>query len=113
MARIYINRAKDAMGKRKTGYFGRADFVLRYPPYWRRGQSHNLHLTEGGMIPGLSQQEVERRRKNDQGNVSASVSSRSYLHIVRKNVFTFVNMVLLTIGALLVLLGSPGDPRQT
>jgi cation-transporting ATPase E len=65
------------------------------------------------MIPGLSQQEVERRRKNGQGNVSASLSSRSYLHIVRKNVFTFVNMVLLTIGVLLVLLGSPSDATTT
>ena len=65
------------------------------------------------MIPGLSQQEVERRRKDGQGNVSASVSSRSYLHIVRKNVFTFVNMVLLIIGALLMLLGSPSDATTT
>ncbi len=65
------------------------------------------------MIPGLSQQEVEQRRKNGQGNTSASVSSRSYVHIVRKNVFTFVNMVLLTIGVLLVVLGSPSDATTT
>ena len=65
------------------------------------------------MIPGLSQQDVEQRRKNGQGNTSASVSSRSYLHIVRKNVLTFVNMVLLTIGVLLVLLGSPSDATTT
>jgi len=41
------------------------------------------------------------------------VSSRSYRHIIRKNVLTFVNLVLLTIGVLLVLLGSPSDAITT
>jgi cation-transporting ATPase E len=65
------------------------------------------------MIQGLSEHEAEQRRKNGQGNDTASAPSRSYLHIVRKNVFTFVNIVLLVIGALLVALGSPSDATTT
>lgn len=65
------------------------------------------------MIQGLSKQEVEQRRKDGLVNTAASVPSRSYLHIIRKNVFTFVNMVLFTIGVLLVVLGSPEDALTT
>jgi cation-transporting ATPase E len=65
------------------------------------------------MIQGLSQHEVELRRKNGQSNATASAPSRSYLHIIRKNVFTFVNIVLVAIGVLLVVLSSPSDAITT
>jgi cation-transporting ATPase E len=70
-------------------------------------------MIEDGMIRGLTDQEVAARRKNGLGNDTASAPSRSYLHIIRKNVFTFVNLVLITIGVLLVTLGSPSDAITT
>ncbi len=58
---------------------------------------------------GLSTQEVLERRAKGLGNRDPVRSSRSYLQIVRENIFTFVNMVLFGLGTALVLLGRPSD----
>jgi cation-transporting ATPase E len=58
---------------------------------------------------GLTQAEVERRRAAGQGNPPAPPTTRSYLEIVRENVFTFVNNVLFGLGIALVLVGRPLD----
>jgi cation-transporting ATPase E len=54
---------------------------------------------------GLTEDEVVKRRQNGQGNNVKLETSRSYLEIVRQNVFTFINTVLFAIGIVLVLLG--------
>src|SRR5581483_10261230 len=58
---------------------------------------------------GLTTAEVERRRAAGQGNPPAPPTTRSYLEIVRENVFTFVNNVLFGLGIALVLVGRPLD----
>src|SRR5690606_34610649 len=67
----------------------------------------------GVAMQGLTQQEISLRRQNGQGNNVNLTPSRSYLQIVIKNVFTFVNLVLFSIGIILVLLGSPSDAITT
>src|SRR5579872_7592424 len=58
---------------------------------------------------GLTSAEVERRRGAGQGNPPAPLTTRSYLEILRENVFTFVNNVLFGLGIALVLVGRPLD----
>jgi cation-transporting P-type ATPase E len=58
---------------------------------------------------GLSTAEVARRRAAGQGNPPAPATTRSYLEIIRENVFTFVNNVLFALGVALVLVGRPLD----
>src|SRR5581483_4329432 len=58
---------------------------------------------------GLTTAEVEKRRAAGQGNPPAPPTTRSYLEIVRENVFTFVNNVLFGLGIALVLVGRPLD----
>lgn len=62
---------------------------------------------------GLTEAEALHRRRSGQGNNIDLTPSRSYWQIVFYNVFTFVNMVLFVIGALLVILGSPTDAITT
>lgn len=64
-------------------------------------------------IQGLSQQEVLHRRQNGQGNDLDLTPSRTYTQILVKNIFNFVNIVLILIGVLLVVLGSPSDAITT
>jgi cation-transporting ATPase E len=59
-------------------------------------------------IQGLSESEVAARLAQGQGN-TVPVTSRSYLQIIRENVFTFINNVLFALGIGLVLVGRPGD----
>jgi cation-transporting ATPase E len=56
-------------------------------------------------INGLSETEVVARRQQGQGNNVHFQSSRTYGDIIRANVFTFINLVLFGIGAVLVVLG--------
>ena len=60
-------------------------------------------------IVGLSETEVSARRERGQGNTVQFQSSRTYADIIRANVFTFINLVLFGIGAVLVLLGLYSD----
>ena len=56
-------------------------------------------------LTGLSEEEASRRMHNGQGNDIALGTSRSYRQILRQNVFTFINIVLFSIGVVLVALG--------
>ncbi len=60
-------------------------------------------------IQGLSQEEVRLRRAKGQGNNIQLKTGRSYLDILRQNVFTFINNVLFSIGIALIILKRPGD----
>ncbi|MBK8034181.1 MAG: HAD-IC family P-type ATPase [Chloroflexi bacterium] len=60
-------------------------------------------------IRGLSESEVTARRARGQGNNVKLQTGRSYVDILRQNVFTFINIVLFSIGAVLVALGRVGD----
>ncbi len=60
-------------------------------------------------LNGLSETEVVERRQRGQGNNVSFQSSRTYVDIIRANVFTFINLVLFGIGGVLVLLGLYSD----
>ncbi|NJO43667.1 MAG: HAD-IC family P-type ATPase [Cyanobacteria bacterium RU_5_0] len=72
----------------------------------REEREFALEMSE---ILGLSEQEAKSRRTRGLGNNAPIKTSRSYAEIFRQNVFTFTNSVLIGIGAILVLLGRPGD----
>jgi cation-transporting ATPase E len=65
------------------------------------------------MILGLSESEVAARRERGQQNVVQLQTSRSYLQILRKNAFTFINTVLFAIALVLILMGNVGDAVVT
>jgi cation-transporting P-type ATPase E len=56
-------------------------------------------------LQGLSEAEAAKRRQQGLGNTVSLNSSRPYTDIIRTNVFTFINIVLFGIGAVLVVLG--------
>jgi len=60
-------------------------------------------------IEGLSESEVIARRQCGQGNEVQFQTDRSYLQILQKNAFTFINTVLFAIGIVLILMGQMGD----
>ncbi|MFW5692459.1 MAG: HAD-IC family P-type ATPase [Chloroflexota bacterium] len=64
---------------------------------------------EGTPLTGLSEQEVIERRERGEGNDVRIKTSRSYWDILRQNLFTFINIVLFTIGAVMIVLGLWGD----
>lgn len=61
---------------------------------------------ESFSFKGLSQHEVDARLSHGLGNNVAFKTSRSFRQILRENLFTFFNMVLVILGALLVIFGS-------
>jgi cation-transporting P-type ATPase E len=72
--------------------------------------AQKTHSTEHSlMLQGLSEREVETRRASGQGNVARLQASRSYLQIVRENVFTSVNTILFVLGFALIVLGQTSD----
>lgn len=64
-------------------------------------------------IKGLSESKVIARRQCGQGNDVQFQTSRSYLQILQKNAFTFINTILFAIGIVLVLMGQIGDALVT
>lgn len=60
-------------------------------------------------IQGLTEAEAAARRQRGQGNDAAVPTSRSYADILRQNILNFINIVLFSIGTVLVLLGRVGD----
>jgi len=72
-------------------------------------------LTSTGVhnIRGLSESEATARRQSGQANIVPLHVGRSYLEIVRKNAFTFINTVLFLIGFVLVLMDHVGDAVVT
>ncbi len=66
-----------------------------------------------GLPRGLSDQEAAARRASGQGNNTVVKTGRTYGQILRENVFTFFNIVLFSIGLLLLLLGDVNDAILT
>jgi len=64
-------------------------------------------------ITGLSETEAALRRQRGQGNNVQFGATRTYLEILRKNAFTFINTVLFGISLVLVLMGQYGDALVT
>jgi len=64
-------------------------------------------------IDGLSESEVIARRERGQRNDVQFRTGRSYLQILQKNAFTFINTVLFAIGIVLILMGQMGDAFVT
>ena len=62
---------------------------------------------------GLTDQEAEQRRAQGLGNDVKLKSGRTYGEIVRENLLTFFNIVLFTLAAILLALGSPRDALFT
>jgi cation-transporting ATPase E len=60
-------------------------------------------------IHGLTESEVQARRKQGLGNDTQIGPSRSYWDIARANLFTFFNNLLFTIGVALIALGRYSD----
>jgi cation-transporting P-type ATPase E len=60
-------------------------------------------------LQGLSDSEVVARRASGQGNVVPLRTSRSYIQIVRENVFTSVNIIVFVLGLALIFLGQTSD----
>ncbi|HJP87868.1 MAG TPA: HAD-IC family P-type ATPase [Candidatus Limnocylindrales bacterium] len=58
---------------------------------------------------GLTEAEAERRRAAGLGNAALPPTSRTYLQILRENVFTFINNILFALGAALIVVGRPTD----
>ena len=58
---------------------------------------------------GLSSREAAARLRRGEGNAVRDGSSRSYVRILRTNVFSFYNSILFTIGAALLALGRWND----
>ena len=67
----------------------------------------------GQAITGLSETEAAARRKRGQGNIVQFGATRTYLQILRKNAFTFINTVLFGISLVLILMGQYGDALVT
>lgn len=66
-----------------------------------------------GVITGLTEIEAAARRERGLANVVRFDAGRTYLQILRKNAFTFINTVLFAIGIVLVLMGQTGDAVVT
>ena len=58
---------------------------------------------------GLSDAEVERRRAAGLANTPPPPTSRTYFQIVRENVFTFINDILIALAVALIAVGRPTD----
>ncbi len=61
------------------------------------------------VVRGLTESEAVSRRQRGQGNNVNLQTGRTYGEIIRQNVFTFINIVLFSIGAMLITLGRIGD----
>jgi cation-transporting ATPase E len=64
-------------------------------------------------LGGLTEAEAAARRARGQGNDVHIQSGRTYARILRENVFTVVNVLLFSIGLLLLALGLVGDAAVT
>jgi cation-transporting P-type ATPase E len=60
---------------------------------------------ELGTPAGLSESEASARLASEGGNAMPDASGRSWWDIVRRNLFTFINITLLAVGIVLVAMG--------
>ena len=58
---------------------------------------------------GLSEDEANARLASEGGNSVPEASGRSWWDIVRRNLFTFINITLLVVGIVLIVMGRPRD----
>jgi cation-transporting ATPase E len=56
-------------------------------------------------MSGLSEAEARARLASEGGNAVPDSSGRSWWEIVRRNLFTFINITLLVVGIVLVAMG--------
>jgi cation-transporting ATPase E len=63
------------------------------------------HPTATAPPGGLSEAEASARLASEGGNVVPAASGRSWWDIVRRNLFTFINITLLIVGVVLVAMG--------
>src|SRR5690606_19397276 len=61
------------------------------------------------MPRGLTEQEARERRAKGLGNQIDFGTSRSYGQIIRENMFTFINVTLLAVGAILIVMDQIKD----
>ena len=64
-------------------------------------------------MQGLSKSQVVERHERGEVNGVSFRTSRSYLQILRKNVFTFINTILFATSIVLVLMSQNGDAVVT
>ncbi len=64
---------------------------------------------DGAAPPGLSEADAAARLASEGGNVTPDVGGRSWWDIVRRNLFTFINITLVIVGIILVVMGRPRD----
>lgn len=60
-------------------------------------------------LRGLSESEVLERRRRGQGNNVRVQTGRTYAEILQQNVFNLINVILFTIGAVMVAIGRVSD----
>lgn len=58
---------------------------------------------------GLTEREAAARAARGERNVLPPPTGRTYLEILRQNIFTFINLAILGLGLALALLGEPTD----
>ena len=59
----------------------------------------------GSTPPGLSEPEAQARLASEGGNTVPEAGGRSWWDIVRRNLFTFINITLLVVGIILIVMG--------
>ncbi len=70
-------------------------------------------LNEMDVIEGLDELEVLTRRERGEGNDCHLPSSRTLSDIMRQNIFTLINMVLFTLGAVMISIGRVSEALTT
>lgn len=65
--------------------------------------------SSGSSTHGLSEAEVQARRARGQGNNIKLETSRSYAEILRANLLNLMNIILFSIGGVMVIIGRVGD----
>ena len=62
-----------------------------------------------GLPPGLSEDEARSRLASEGGNAVPGEGGHSWWDIVRRNLFTFINITLMMVGIILIAMGRPRD----
>jgi cation-transporting P-type ATPase E len=58
---------------------------------------------------GLSESDAQARLASEGGNAVPEATGRSWWDIVRRNLFTFINVTLVVVGIVLIVMGRPRD----
>ncbi|MBZ0298132.1 MAG: HAD-IC family P-type ATPase, partial [Anaerolineae bacterium] len=66
-------------------------------------------LDKSTTLRGLTEAEAAQRRQQGQGNNVVLSTSRSYADIIRSNVLNAINIILFSIGAVMIGIGRVGD----